>query len=356
MDNIETEVIAQTEETKTKTEVKENTDKVVRFCLIGHVDSGKSTTAGHILKLCNIFSEHEIKQNKKECEDEKLGYQLYSRLLDVNEEERVKGKTHEYSSINFTFKGIDGCRNLELIDTPGHKLFIRELIKGLSYIDPEGVICCLLISAKEGEFQSGWVKGQTKEDIILARSLGIINLVILINKMDTIEWDQEKYDSIKKTIEPFLKFCAFADYSFSPVSSYQGIGLTSTKDMPDWYIGKGKSLLETIIELKSPSGEQNQKIDQKINNKEWIKMKANIKVLWCPGIISSGYKCILHYSGDEYEVTLNKIIGKNYIKAGEKCKCILESDKIIVNNYGSRKIILRSNENTIGFGTIEEVK
>lgn len=313
-----------------------------RFCFIGHVDSGKSSCAGHLLTQCGHFSDHELKQNEQECQQQK--YQIYSRLLDIFTEEREKGKTHEFTTIDFNHLGKD----YQIVDTPGHKTFIRELIKGVSIISPEKMIGCLMISAKEGEFKAGWEKGQTKEDIIITRSVGINKLIVLINKMDTNSWNQEIFNNIKSCIDNFIKKCSFKFVSYIPISAYSGIGLINTDHMPDWHYGK--SLIETIDEINDEN------INEEIFDvKSWKVMLINLTILWCPNIISPGFKFILHYSGSEYEVVVNKIIGKNYAKTNDTCQCIINSNKIIDNIYKTRRIIARYENNTIGFGKIIKV-
>ena len=95
----------------------------VRFCLVGHVDSGKSTLAGHILALAQPDS-REIE--KLPCGTD--GVPKWGSLLDIYEEERERSKTHEFSYVDFQYNG----RDYTLIDTPGHKGFIREAIAGIA--------------------------------------------------------------------------------------------------------------------------------------------------------------------------------------------------------------------------------
>lgn len=96
------------------------------------------------------------------------------------------------------------------------------------------------------EFESSFEKGMLKEHLILARSLGIRFLVIVGNKMDLINWDQDKYNANIQQIKKFLKYIHWNENSIYdiPIAAYDGIGLTDTQDMPDWY--KGKSFLEII--------------------------------------------------------------------------------------------------------------
>lgn len=317
------------------------------ICFFGHVDSGKSSCAGHLYALCGGISEHELEKLKKECEEEKKMNQLWSNVLDINEEERVKGKTHEFNIL--PFKHNDHEYNI--IDLPGHKMFIREMISGISYFESSDVIGCLLISAAKGEFEAGWIRGQTKEDMIIARSLDIQNLIVLINKLDLQDWNQDIYNNIIKEINPFIKdACGFKNVHYIPISAYKGIGLINNTNMPEWY--KGKSLIDTIEEIKLDIKNEIKSFD--VN--EFSSLYAEIKILWCQNIISDGFECIIHYCGDEYEVIIEKINGHKILKRKDKEKCIITSKRKIRAKYASNRFIIRDSKNTIGFGTIIKVK
>lgn len=319
------------------------------FCFFGHVDSGKSTCAGHLLALCGDIDEHELSKIKKDCYDHKTMHQIWSNVLDINDEERIKGKTHEFNIIELNFNN----QKYNMIDLPGHKMFIREMISGISYFETNQTIGCLVISAYKGEFESGWLRGQTKEDIIIARSLDIKHLIILINKLDSQNWNKEIYDNILIEIEPFIKnFCGFKNYYYIPISGYQGIGLIDRKNLPDWY--NGKSLMETIENINIDATE----IIEELPLKEFNVILGNITILWCNNIIPVGFECIIHFSGNEYEAIFDKINKQNFIKKGKeplKVKCIIKTKNNIKYKNPSRRFIIRDSNNTIGFGIIEKV-
>lgn len=314
-----------------------------KFCFIGHVDSGKSSTAGHLYVKCGGLSEHELNKLKKESE--KNNYQLWSRVLDIWEEEQQKGKTHEFNLLPFTYND----QPFELIDTPGHKIFIRSLIEGLTYFESTNVIGCLIISMSKGEFESGWDKGQTKEDIILARSVGIRSLIVLFNKMDTIDFDQEKYEIVKKQVKKFIEDCRFETVDYIPISGYQGIGLTDKEGLPDWY--KENTLMDTISQI-----EPKQINIPEIPKDEWNTMICEIKILFTNNIITKGYQCVLHFDGQEFEAKILQIRDKSFLKVKDTGQILISTNKIIKKNRKTRKIILRSEDHTIGFGRILKVK
>jgi elongation factor 1 alpha-like protein len=321
--------------------------KVKKFCFFGHVDAGKSTCAGHLFALCGGIEGHELDKIKNECTITKSMTQLWSRVLDTNEEERVKGKTHEFNMLPFVYNK----QSFQLIDTPGHKMFIREMINGISLFESSGVIGCLVISSAKGEFEAGWIRGQTKEDIIIARSIGIKHLIVLINKLDVSNWDKKIFDSIIKEVGPFVTdACGFKNAYYIPVSGYQGIGLVGPENAPTWYTGL--SLIDTIASIDT----EQKDVPKPLELTEFNSFLCEIKILHCENLISTGFECIIHFCGDEYEVMIEKISGKKFLKKKDKAKCIIKSKKMMTAKYPSTRIIIRDSTNTIGFGSIMKVK
>ena len=314
-----------------------------KFCFIGHVDSGKSTCAGHLYALCGGLTDHEI--NKLKADSEKNKYQLWSRVFDIWEEEREKGKTHEFSILKLKYRDND----YELIDTPGHKTYIRSLIEGLAYFDTNEVNGCLMISMAKGEFEAGWIKGQTKEDIILARSLGMQSLIILFNKMDTIGWDKELYNEVLNKIKPFIESCKFRNVFYIPISGYEGVGLIDKNNLPQWY--DGECFIDTLDKIQL-----NQIVVEEIKEETWNTILCDVKVLWVPHIITIGFQCIMHFDGREYDVSVEKIKKNKFLKEKMEDEFVLKSKQTIVKNKTTRKFLLRYNDNTIGFGRINKVK
>ena len=145
-------------------------------------------------------------------------------IMDTNEEERAKGKTVECGRANFATER----RRYTILDAPGHKNYVPNMISGATQAD----VGVMVISGRKGEFEAGFERGgQTREHAQLAKTLGVLKLVCVINKMDepsivTAEgkWSQERYDQIVTKMSPFLKSCGFApkDVSFVPISALHG--------------------------------------------------------------------------------------------------------------------------------------
>eukprot|EP01087_Luapelamoeba_hula_P019413 TRINITY_DN6422_c0_g4_i1.p1 TRINITY_DN6422_c0_g4~~TRINITY_DN6422_c0_g4_i1.p1 ORF type:complete len:542 (-),score=120.48 TRINITY_DN6422_c0_g4_i1:290-1915(-) len=200
-----------------KPEEPEETRDHLSLVFIGHVDAGKSTLAGQILFLTGQVDERTIEKYQEEAAG-KAGTSWYlAFIMDTNEEERTKGKTVEVGRAHFETPK----RRFTILDAPGHKNYVPNMIGGASQAD----VGVLVISARKGEFETGFEKGgQTREHAMLAKTLGVNQLVILINKMDdkTVEWSQTRYDEIVGKLNPFLRQSGFRprDVTFLPASAY----------------------------------------------------------------------------------------------------------------------------------------
>ncbi|ESO98652.1 hypothetical protein LOTGIDRAFT_142523, partial [Lottia gigantea] len=214
--------------------------------ILGHVDAGKSTLMGHL--LFQLGSVNKRTMHKYEQESKKIGKSsfVYAWVLDETEEERSRGVTMDVAQTRFeTPKKL-----VTLLDAPGHKDFIPNMITGAAQAD----VAILVINATRGEFETGFdTGGQTREHALLARSLGVSQIIVAVNKMDTVEWSEERYKHIITTIGQFLKQAGYRerDVSFIPCSGLVGVNLTdSIKDpaLSVWYTGP--TLIKQIDEFK----------------------------------------------------------------------------------------------------------
>lgn len=327
--------------------------EAITFTFVGHVDHGKSTLAGHLLYKSQYITEEEFDKIERKAQQDKMTSQKYSRILDIFQEEQEKGKTHEFTNIEFTHDNT----KFELIDTPGHKQFIRSMISGIFKSDTSP-IGCLVVSAIPNEFESGFERGQTKEDIVLLRSVGIDKLIILINKMDKIKWDQKLYTEYVSKITKHAKNFNFKVIASVPTAGFDGIGLTDNDKYPDWY--KGDCLINAIIRAHKVQSDATKHDPTIYATKSII---ASFTIFSSVPLITIGYKGICHYFGGEVEFEIksltktksqkdsNKNIGKLY----EKLEVVLDLEKIIDISKGS-KLLFRDNENTIGFGALLKLK
>ncbi|CAK9090916.1 unnamed protein product [Durusdinium trenchii] len=208
---------------------------------IGHVDAGKSTTCGNILFLCGMVDDRTIEKYKQEAAGKAGESWFLAFIMDTSEEEKVKGKTVEVGRAAFETPN----RRFTILDAPGHKSYVPNMIAGASAAD----VGVLLISARKGEFETGFEKGgQTCEHALLAKTLGVDKLVCAVNKMDdpTVQWDEKRYNEIVKKIGAFLKKSGYKDEQviFLPMSGLMGDNIKEKKGTPSWY--EGPTLLDAL--------------------------------------------------------------------------------------------------------------
>jgi len=219
----------------------------LNLVVIGHVDHGKSTTVGHLFSLTGAIDARTAKSYEEEAK--KLGKETFkfAWVLDRLKEERERGLTIDVAYLKFETPKYF----FTIIDAPGHRDFIKNMITGASQSDA----AILLISAKRGEFEAGiGPGGQTREHAFLAYTLGVNQLVVAINKMDdaTVDWKQERYDEIKNEISRMLKMSGFnpEKIRFVPTSGWTGDNLAKKSEKMPWY--KGPTLFGALDEMTVP--------------------------------------------------------------------------------------------------------
>jgi elongation factor 1-alpha len=220
----------------------------VNVVVIGHVDSGKSTSTGHLIYKCGGIDQRTIDKFEKEADQAGKGSFKYAWILDKLKAERERGIT-----INITLNKFETSQyHCTIIDAPGHRDFIKNMITGTSQAD----LAVLMISSQAGEFEAGISKeGQTKEHALLAFTLGVKQMIVGINKMDhpSTNWGKERYDDIKREASEFLKKTGYnpEKIEFVPFSGWTGDNLIEKSDKMPWY--KGPTLIEAIDKCTPPA-------------------------------------------------------------------------------------------------------
>ncbi|KAH0536231.1 translation termination factor GTPase eRF3 [Glutinoglossum americanum] len=216
----------------------------VNLIFIGHVDAGKSTLGGSILYATGMVDERTMDKYKREAKEAGRETWYLSWALDLTKEERSKGKTVE---VGRGFFETDK-RRYTILDAPGHKTFVPNMIGGASQAD----VGILVISARKGEYETGFEKGgQTREHAVLAKTQGVNKLVVVVNKMDdpTVEWSKERYDECTTKLTNFLRGTGYnpkTDLMMMPVSAQTSVGIKDRvpKKLAPWW--NGPSLLEYL--------------------------------------------------------------------------------------------------------------
>ncbi|XP_034964815.1 HBS1-like protein isoform X1 [Zootoca vivipara] len=233
---------------KAELEKRQGGKHLLNLVVIGHVDAGKSTLMGHLLYLLGNVNKRIM--HKYEQESKKAGKAsfAYAWVLDETGEERERGVTMDVGMTKFETK----TKVITLMDAPGHKDFIPNMITGAAMAD----VAVLVVDASRGEFEAGFeTGGQTREHGLLVRSLGVTQLAVAVNKMDQVNWQQERFREIVSKLGQFLKQAGFkeSDVAYIPTSGLGGENLVTrsqASELTKWY--EGKCLLEQIDSFKPP--------------------------------------------------------------------------------------------------------
>ena len=207
---------------------------------IGHVDHGKSTTVARMLYDTKNVDEQTMRKLKEKAEELGKGGFEFAFVMDNLKEERERGLTIDLSHRRFETEKY----YFTIIDAPGHRDFIKNMITGASQADA-GV---LIVSANPGD----GVQAQTKEHVFLARTLGVDQLIIGINKMDMAKYEQKRFDEVKNDVTKLLKSVGYKPdtIQFVPIASLKGDNVVAKSANLKWHTGP--TLLEAINNLKEP--------------------------------------------------------------------------------------------------------
>lgn len=219
----------------------------INLVVIGHVDSGKSTSTGHLIYKCGGIDKRTIEKFEKEAAEMGKGSFKYAWVLDKLKAERERGITIDIALWKFeTAKSV-----YTIIDAPGHRDFIKNMITGTSQAD----VAILIIAAGQGEFEAGISKdGQTREHALLAFTMGVKQMVVCINKMDdkSVNWGQSRYEEIKREVSDYLKKIGYNPdkIPFIPISGWHGDNMIEKSEHMPWYTGA--TLIDTLDTLEPP--------------------------------------------------------------------------------------------------------
>ncbi|XP_032228617.2 elongation factor 1-alpha, oocyte form [Nematostella vectensis] len=204
----------------------------INIVVIGHVDSGKSTTTGHLIYKCGGIDKRTIEKFEKESSEMGKGSFKYAWVLDKLKAERERGITIDIALWKFeTLKYY-----VTVIDAPGHRDFIKNMITGTSQAD----CAVLIIASGTGEFEAGISKnGQTREHALLAYTLGVKQMLVCANKMDSTEppYSEARFKEIQKEVANFLKKVGFNPKAvpFIPISGFHGDNMLEKSENMPWF-------------------------------------------------------------------------------------------------------------------------
>ena len=218
----------------------------LNMIVTGHIDNGKSTSMGHMLMQLGLIDERTIAAHAAESEKTGKGDTFkYAWVMDNIKDERERGIT-----IDLAFQKFETPKYFfTLIDAPGHRDFIKNMITGASEAD-----CAILVlSAKEGETDTAIAPGgQAREHAFLLRTLGVGQLIVAINKMDDSNYSEQAFKAAKEKAEKLIKSVGYKleNVPIIPVSGWKGDNLVKKSENMKWWTGK--TLLETFDEFTLP--------------------------------------------------------------------------------------------------------
>jgi elongation factor 1-alpha len=218
----------------------------MNLVVVGHVDNGKSTTVGHLMVDLKVIDQRTIDAYAKESEATGKGDTFkYAWVLDSIKEERDRGVT-----IDLAFQKFETQKFFyTLIDAPGHRDFIKNMITGASEADA----AVLVVSVRPGETEAATDPGgQAREHAFLSRTLGVSQIIVALNKMDDVAYSEQRYREVKDLVEKMLRLVGYntSKVQFIPVSAWKGDNLVKLSENTPWY--KGPTLAESLDMFEAP--------------------------------------------------------------------------------------------------------
>jgi len=207
---------------------------VLSFVIVGHVDHGKSTLIGRLLFDTDSLPPDKIEEIKKVSAGQGRRTE-FAYLLDHLEEERKQGITIDTTQVFFK----SPKRRYVIIDAPGHVEFVKNMITGASQAEA----AVLIVDVAEG------VKEQTRRHSYMLSLLGLKQVVVVMNKMDLVDFSRETFDSVKNDVTKWLKSIDIEPELYIPISAIDGDNVTAKSEKMDWYTGP--TFLDSLDTLKN---------------------------------------------------------------------------------------------------------
>jgi elongation factor 1-alpha len=319
----------------------------MNLAVIGHIDHGKSTTVGRLMFETGAVPPHIIENYRKEAESKGKGSFEFAWVMDNLKEERERGIT-----IDIAHKRFDTAKfYFTVVDCPGHRDFVKNMITGASQADA----AVLVVAAPDG------VMEQTKEHVFLSRTLGIGQLIVAVNKMDMINYDQKRFEEVKKDLSQIMQMVGFkpAETLFIPMSSFKGVNISKKAAETPWYTGP--TLLEALDTLKEPEKPTNKPLRVPIQDVYSISgigtvpvgrvetgtMKKGMKVSFMPANKDGEVKSIeMHHEEQPQALPGDNIgfnvrgVGKNDIRRGDVCGPV-DVPPTVANTFTAQIVVLQ---------------
>mmetsp|Transcript_28835 Transcript_28835/g.42556 ORF Transcript_28835/g.42556 Transcript_28835/m.42556 type:complete len:680 (+) Transcript_28835:145-2184(+) len=277
-----------------------NQKEHISLVVLGHVDAGKSTLMGQVMLQLGLVAKRTVsKYQKQAAELGKASFAL-AWVMDEDDAERERGVTMDIATKYIATPK----REFVLLDAPGHADFVPSMITGAAAAD----VGILVVAATTGEFEAGFDGGgQTREHIILARGLGVSQLIVAVNKLDAIDWDQHRFLEIKAKIKPFLLQNGFVlkRIQFLPISGLTGANVykkNAVESLYTWY--QGCTLIDGMDNFLPTQRNVDKPLRVLVNDvyTEWNK-GITLRCRVVQGVVQVGEKIVVLPVGDEGTVS-----------------------------------------------------
>jgi elongation factor 1-alpha len=337
----------------------------LNLIITGHVDHGKSTLMGHMLFKTGALSQQEMTKMEAVAKEMKDASFKFAFVMDRMKEERERGIT-----IDLAFRRFETPKYyFTIIDAPGHVDFIKNMITGASQADA----ALLVVSARKGEFEAGVsAGGQTREHAFLLRTLGIEQIIVVINKMDDASpaWSKDRYNEMVTEIKTLLKAAQFdpAKVPFVPVSAWTGDNLTQQSAKMSWYTGP--TLLASLDTLVIPPKPVDQPLRVPVQDVYTITGVGTVPVGRIEtGVLKVGDKVIFEPAGKQGEIKSIEMhhermekaepgdnigfnvrgIGKDDVRRGDVMGLVSKPPKVVTEFTGQIIVIFHPRAIAVGY-------
>ena len=326
----------------------------INIVVIGHVDAGKSTTTGHLIYKCGGIDKRKLAQLEKEANELGKGSFKYAFVLDNLKAERERGITIDISLWKFETPKYF----FTIIDAPGHKDFIKNMITGTSQADAAIIVVDSTVGGFEGGISS---TGQTREHALLAFTLGIKQVIVACNKQDdaSVNYSEARFNNIKDEMTRVLKDIGFKDeqFQFVPISGFVGDNMTEPSANLPWW--KGPTLIGALDSLQPPKRPFDKPLRLPLQDVYKISgigtvpvgrvesgiMKPGQKVVFAPAGVKTDVKSIeMHHTqlpeavpGDN--VGFNVKVAASELKRGYVCGDQVQDPPVQCNSFTAQMVI-----------------
>ncbi|OAP54839.1 translation elongation factor Tu [Fonsecaea erecta] len=276
---------------------KDKGKNAANFVVIGHVDAGKSTLMGRLLFDLKAIDRRTLDKYRQEAERIGKGSFAFAWVLDQGSEERARGVTIDIATNKFETDKT----SFTILDAPGHRDFVPNMIAGASQAD----FAVLVIDASTGNFESG-LKGQTKEHALLVRSIGVQRIIVAVNKMDVAEWSEERFNEIRQQMAAFLSSVGFQakNVTFVPCSGLGGENILTKPSDPrsSWYTGS--TLVDELDKAEPSTHALDKPLRMTINDvfRGGVQNPLSVSGRLDAGTVQVGEQVVIMPSGDKAQI------------------------------------------------------